>query len=59
MVEPSVVDNLGFYYAPALFVLHMLAIIVVFAYRISREMHEENLRSLAGREAPVTAPPDP
>ena len=49
----------GLLLRPGAFVLYMLAIIVIFAYRISREMHEENLRSLAGREAPVTAPPDP
>jgi GPH family glycoside/pentoside/hexuronide:cation symporter len=47
MVEPGVVDNLGVYYAPAIFVLYMLAIIVIFAYRISQEIHEENVRSLA------------
>ena len=47
MVESGVVDNLGLYYAPAIFVLYMLAIIVIFAYRISQEMHEENVRSLA------------
>jgi GPH family glycoside/pentoside/hexuronide:cation symporter len=47
MVEPAVVDNLGLYYAPAIFVLYMLAIIVIFAYRISQEIHEENVRSLA------------
>lgn len=47
MVEPAVVDSLGWYYAPTIFVLYMLAIIVIFAYQISRELHEENVRSLA------------
>lgn len=53
MVEATVVDKLGLFYAPAIFVLYMLAIIVIFAYRISQEMHEENVRSLAGSAAPA------
>jgi Na+/melibiose symporter-like transporter len=56
VVEPEVVDKLGFFYAPAIFVLYMLAIIVIFAYRISQEMHEQNVRSLAGSESLSTAP---
>ena len=57
MVGPGVVDKLGWYYAPAIFVLYLLAIIVIFAYRISQEVHEDNLRSLAA-EAGIAVPSD-
>lgn len=46
-VQPDVVANLGLLYAPSVFVLYMVAIVAIFAYRISREDHEDNLRSLA------------
>ena len=59
VVESEVVDKLGYFYAPAIFVLYMIAILVIFAYRISQEMHEENVRSLAGSGSLSTAPADP
>lgn len=47
LVEPGIVANLGLLYAPTVFVLYMLAITAIFAYRISQAKHEENVRSLA------------
>lgn len=51
-VDPETIADLGLLYAPASFVLYMLAILAILAYRISREIHEDNLRSLADRELP-------
>lgn len=49
-VEAETVSRLGLFYAPTVFLLYMLAILVIFGYRISREIHEDNLRSLARGE---------
>ncbi len=46
-VDPETVWNLGLLYAPMIFVVYMLAILAIFAYRISQDIHEQNLRSLA------------
>ena len=51
-VNPDTIADLGLFYAPASFILYMLAILAILAYRISREIHEDNLRSLADRELP-------
>jgi Na+/melibiose symporter-like transporter len=52
-VELEVVARLGIAYVPALFVLYVLSLLFVAAYRISRETHEANLRRLA------VSPPGP
>ena len=49
-VEPEIIFNLGLIYAPAIFILYMSAIIIIFAYRITREVHENNLRELSAGE---------
>jgi GPH family glycoside/pentoside/hexuronide:cation symporter len=46
-VDPETIYNLGLLYAPTIFVLYLTAIIVIFAYRISRESHENTLVELA------------
>lgn len=46
-VDPETVWNLGLLYAPMIFVVYMLAILAIFAYRISQDIHEQNLRTLA------------
>jgi Na+/melibiose symporter-like transporter len=47
-VDASVVDRLGFVYAPALVTLYLISLTFLSAYRISRASHEENLRRLGG-----------
>ena len=49
-VPDETVFRLGLYYAPTLFVLWMLMIASLRLYRIDRDTHEENLRTLADRE---------
>ena len=49
-VEPQIIFDLGIVYAPLLFSLYMLMVMVMFAYRISQGIHEENLDRLASRE---------
>jgi Na+/melibiose symporter-like transporter len=49
-VPDETIFRLGFYYAPILFFIWMLAIISLKLYRIDRSMHEENLRTLAAQE---------
>ncbi len=49
-VPDETVFRLGLYYAPTLFVLWMLMIASLRLYRIDRNTHEENLRTLADRE---------
>ena len=49
-VPDEAVFRLGLYYAPALFVIWMLAIASLKLYRIDRSQHEENLRTLAAQE---------
>ena len=39
--------NLGLLYAPTMFVVYMLAILAIFAYRISQDIHEQTLQTLA------------
>jgi GPH family glycoside/pentoside/hexuronide:cation symporter len=41
-------DALAFFYVPALLVFYGIAMAFVFAYRISRESHQQNLEQLAG-----------
>jgi len=45
-VSPHVISNLGLVYVPALFLLYLISVAVICAYRISRESHQENLRRL-------------
>ena len=46
-VNPETVWNLGLLYAPTMFVVYMLAILAIFAYRISQDIHEQTLQTLA------------
>ncbi len=46
-VPDETVFRLGLYYAPILFVIWMLLIASLMLYRIDRDMHEDNLRTLA------------
>jgi hypothetical protein len=48
-VPDETVFRLGLYYAPTLFVIWMLLIASLRLYRIDRDMHEDNLRTLADR----------
>jgi hypothetical protein len=41
-----VLFNLGLVYVPTLFLLYLVSVAVIGAYRISRESHQENLRRL-------------
>jgi Na+/melibiose symporter-like transporter len=45
-VESQVIFNLGLLYAPTIFTLYMISIGAIFAYRITREIHEGNLHQL-------------
>jgi len=54
-VDPEIVADLGLFYAPSVFVLYMLAIVAIFAYRISQATHEDNVRSLASSTATAKA----
>ena len=49
-VPDETIFRLGLYYAPTLFVIWMLAILSLKLYRIDRDKHEENLRTLAAKE---------
>lgn len=49
-VPDETIFRLGLYYAPSLFVIWMLAILSLKLYRIDRDKHEENLRTLAAKE---------
>jgi Na+/melibiose symporter-like transporter len=49
-VPDETVFRLGLYYAPTLFVIWMMMIASLRLYRIDRDSHEENLRTLAERE---------
>ena len=46
-VDAATITDLGLLYAPTVFVVYMLAIIAIFAYRISQEIHENNVRTLS------------
>jgi len=48
-VPDEAVFRLGLYYAPTLFVIWMLMIASLRLYRIDRDVHEDNLRTLADR----------
>ena len=50
-VAPEVLRNLALVYLPSIVVLYGLAIVIVGFYRITRENHEENLRTLAEEAA--------
>jgi GPH family glycoside/pentoside/hexuronide:cation symporter len=45
-VPPEITWNLGLVYAPTIFFVYLLAILSIFAYRISQAVHEDNLRAL-------------
>jgi GPH family glycoside/pentoside/hexuronide:cation symporter len=51
-VEPAVVHRLGLVYAPTIVVLYLIALAFLSTYRISRDVHEGNLRKLAGEDQP-------
>ena len=57
-VAAATISKLGLFYAPTVFVMYMLAITAIFAYRISRETHERNVRTLAvdGPDIPRDSP---
>jgi len=46
-VDPGIVVNLGLVYVPSVFVVYMISVLFVAAYRISRASHQENLDRLA------------
>ncbi len=46
-VDPAIVRNLALLYLPTVLVLYLLAAACLAGYRITREKHEENLRTLA------------
>jgi GPH family glycoside/pentoside/hexuronide:cation symporter len=48
-VPEEAIFKLGLYYAPTLFVIWMLMIASLRLYRIDRDVHEDNLRTLAER----------
>ncbi len=48
-VPEEAVFNLGLYCAPTLFVIWMLMIASLRLYKIDRDVHEDNLRTLAER----------
>jgi len=48
-VDPAVVHRLGLVYAPTIVVLYLIALAFLATYRISRDVHQANLRRL-GRE---------
>ena len=48
-VPDEAIFRLGLYYAPTLFVIWMLMIASLRLYRIDRDIHEDNLRTLAER----------
>jgi len=54
-VDPAIIRNLALAYLPSIVALYGLAIVIVGFYRITRENHEENLRTLA-EEAILAAP---
>ena len=49
-VPDEAIFKLGLYYAPSLFVIWMLMIASLQLYRIDRDVHESNLRTLAAQE---------
>ena len=49
-VPDEAVFRLGLYYAPTLFVIWMLMIASLRLYQIDRDVHEDNLRTLAAQE---------
>jgi Na+/melibiose symporter-like transporter len=46
-VDPGIILKLGLVYVPSVFVVYMISILFVAAYRISRASHQENLERLA------------
>ena len=50
-VSPETVWKLGAYYAPTIVGLWMVMLLVLSTYSISREGHEENLRTIAKNKA--------
>jgi Na+/melibiose symporter-like transporter len=50
LVPEETVFRLGLYYAPTLFFIWMLMIASLQLYRIDRDKHEDNLRTLAARQ---------
>ncbi|MEH6635673.1 MAG: MFS transporter [Halioglobus sp.] len=58
-VPAEAVSNLGLLYAPTSFFVYSLAIAAIFAYQISKEVHESNLEMLASKaelDLPETSP---
>jgi Na+/melibiose symporter-like transporter len=47
-VPADTITNLGLLYAPTVFVFYLMSITIIFAYRITRETHEENVRKIDG-----------
>lgn len=48
-VEPGIIRKLGLVYVPALLFFYLLSVALLFAYRITEDQHEENLRRLDER----------
>ncbi len=50
-VDPVIVRNLALLYLPTVVLLYLISAVWLTGYRITRETHEENLRSLTDRKA--------
>lgn len=46
-VDIEIIADLGIIYPPLLFIFYMTSILILFAYRISKEGHSDNLRRLS------------
>jgi Na+/melibiose symporter-like transporter len=47
-IDPEIVRNLALVYLPVILILYVIAALCLTGYRITREKHEENLRTLRG-----------
>jgi GPH family glycoside/pentoside/hexuronide:cation symporter len=55
-LDPRIAENLALAYLPVTFVLYAVAFAFLTAYRIDRNKHEDNLRTLAAEAALASAP---
>jgi Na+/melibiose symporter-like transporter len=56
-VDPSIVRNLALLYLPTVVLLYLVSAVWLTGYRITRETHEANLRSLADRKSEDASTP--
>jgi Na+/melibiose symporter-like transporter len=57
-LDPHIIHNLTLLFVPTLFVLYGISLVIVSRYSITREGHEENLRSLAAEAVQAAEPVD-